>query len=63
MTRTAAYKLARLLRAQGYAVLVTRHTLAKGRVFYTVASSVPDQSEGRQGTRPPLPQHTELFSP
>ena len=37
MTRAAAYKLACLLRAQGYKVRVARHTLAKGRVFYTVS--------------------------
>ena len=36
MTRRAARKLARLLRAQGYKVHVTRHALVRGRCFYTV---------------------------
>ena len=39
MTRRAAHKLARLLRAQGYKVRVTRHVLAGGRAFYTVANA------------------------
>jgi hypothetical protein len=39
MTRTAAHKLARLLRAQGYAVTVIRHAPMRGCVFYTVKRS------------------------
>ncbi len=36
MTRTAAVKLTRLLRAQGYRVRVVRHRAARGFAFYTV---------------------------
>jgi hypothetical protein len=35
MTRTAALKLARLLRAQGFKVCVRRHAM-RGWVFYSV---------------------------
>jgi len=36
MTRAAAHKLARLLRAQGFKVRITRHPPMRGRCFYTV---------------------------
>jgi hypothetical protein len=36
MTRAAAHKLARLLRAQGYRVRVRRHAPVPGCCFYTV---------------------------
>ena len=36
MTRTAARKLARMLRAAGAKVRVRRHRPARGLVFYTV---------------------------
>jgi hypothetical protein len=37
MTRAAAHKLARLLRAQGYRVRVRRHrAAARGPAYYTV---------------------------
>jgi hypothetical protein len=36
MTRSAAHKLARLLRAQGYRVRVRRHAPLRRCCFYTV---------------------------
>jgi hypothetical protein len=36
MTRAAAHKLARMLRAQGYRVRVRRHRPARGPAHYTV---------------------------
>ena len=40
MTRAAAYRLARLLRAQGYRVRIRRHRPRRGREFYSVVRLV-----------------------